>query len=308
MFSKPTARVLAILDLFMSHPSKAYGLTELTRILGLNKATCHAILSTMARYGFLAQDSRSKAYRLGPSIAAAGMSAFAQFPVLEVARPRLEALSKELQLGCGLMGRSGDQLVLLTNYGIPEPLEFPFHQGLRLPNAAPLGAAFIAWSSPNKLQQWLDSAQAHLPEWDENLDKRLRISVIGIRARGFEVTLISEAEAALEQELAKPKENWSLEEVAEHVQHYRESLCRNHYHLDRIEEGRQYQVANIAVPIFASGEEPELVISAGSIRRPVSAQDILAIADRLKLAAKEISEAATATLSYPQPDQDPPTA
>jgi hypothetical protein len=40
----------------------------------------------------------------------------------------------------------------------------------------------------------------------------------------------------------------------------------------------------------------------------VSAQDILAIADRLKLAAKEISEAATATLSYPQPDQDPPTA
>ncbi len=300
MFSKPTARVLAILDLFMSHPSKVYGLTELTRILGLNKATCHAILSTMTRYGFLAQDSRSKAYRLGPSIAAAGISAFAQFPVLEVARPRLEALSKELQLGCGLMGRSGEQLVLLSNYGIPEPLDFPFHQGLRLPNIAPLGATFIAWSAAHKLNHWLESAQQHLTSWDDELDKRLRISVIGIRARGFEVTLATEAENLWEQELAKPKQNWSLEEVTSHAQRYREALCNSHYHLDRIEEGRRYQVANIAVPIFASGDEPELVISAGSIRRAVSAQDILAIAERLQRAATEISDAAQATLGYRQ--------
>lgn len=284
----------------MSHPSKAYGLTELTRILGLNKATCHAILSTMTRYGFLAQDGRSKAYRLGPSIAAAGISAFAQFPALEFARPRLEELSQELQLGCGLVGRSGEQLVLLANYGIPEPLDFPFHQGLRLPNAAPLGAAFIAWSAAGKLQQWLNRAQQHLPEWDEALDKRLRISVIGIRARGFEVTLITEAERQWERELAKPKENWNLEEVASHAQRYREALCSNQYHLDRIEDGPQYHVANIAVPIFSGDDEPELVISAGSIRRPVSAQDILAIAKRLQLAAAQISDAARATLGYSQ--------
>lgn len=299
MFSKPTARVLAIMDLFMSHPSKAFGLTELTRILGLNKATCHAILSTMGRYGFLAQDPRSKAYRLGPSIAAAGIAAFAQFPVLEFARPELEALGRELKLGCGVLGRSGEQLVLLANYGIPQPLHFPYQQGLRLPAIAPLGACFIAWSSAGKLNQWLHAAQAHLGEWDEELDKRLRISVIGIRARGFEVTLISDAERRFEQELAKPKENWSLEEVADHARRYREQLCEGNYHLDRIEKGRRYHVANIAVPVFGDGEEPELVISAGSISNPISAEDILAVAQRLQHAAERITEAARATLGFP---------
>ena len=298
MFSKPTARVLAIMDLFMSHPSKAFGLTELTRILGLNKATCHAILSTMARYGFLAQDPRSKAYRLGPSIAAAGIAAFAQFPVLEFARPELEALGRQLKLGCGVLGRSGEQLVLLANYGIPQPLNFPYQQGLRLPAIAPLGASFIAWSPASKLNQWLETAQVHREDWDEELDKRLRISVIGIRARGFEVTLATDAERCFEQELAKPKENWSLEEVADHARRYREQLCESNYHLDRIEKGQRYHVANIAVPVFGDGEEPELVISAGSISNPISADDILAVAQRLQDAAKRITEAARATLGF----------
>lgn len=298
MFSKPTARVLAILDLFMSHPSKTFGLTELTRILGLNKATCHAILSTMARYGFLAQDPRSKAYRLGPSIAAAGIAAFAQFPVLEFARPELESLGREHKLGFGVLGRSGEQLVLLANYGIPQPLSFPYQQGLRLPAIAPLGACFIAWSPASKLEQWLKAAQSHREEWDPELDQRLRISVIGIRARGFEVTLATDAERHFEQELAKPKENWSLEEVADHARRYREQLCDSPYHLDRIEQGQRYQIANIAVPVFGDGDEPALVISAGSIGKPISADDILAIAERLQTAAERITAAARATLGF----------
>ena len=37
LFSRPTARVLAILDLLMANPSQGFGLTEMTRRLGLNK-------------------------------------------------------------------------------------------------------------------------------------------------------------------------------------------------------------------------------------------------------------------------------
>ena len=72
LFSQPTARALAILDLLMANPQQAFGLTEMTRRLNLNKATCHAILTTMANYGFLVQHPKTKAYRLGPSIIAAG--------------------------------------------------------------------------------------------------------------------------------------------------------------------------------------------------------------------------------------------
>ena len=78
LFSQPTARALAILDLLMANPDQAFGLTEMTRRLNLNKATCHAILTTMSTYGFLVQHPKTKAYRLGPSIIAAGNAAFAR--------------------------------------------------------------------------------------------------------------------------------------------------------------------------------------------------------------------------------------
>ena len=65
LFSQPTARALAILDLLMANPNQAFGLTEMTRRLNLNKATCHAILTTMSSYGYLVQHPKTRAYRLG---------------------------------------------------------------------------------------------------------------------------------------------------------------------------------------------------------------------------------------------------
>ncbi|WP_269618381.1 IclR family transcriptional regulator [Zhongshania sp. BJYM1] len=291
MFSKPTARALSILDLLMAHPQKSFGLTELTRTLNLNKATCHAILSTMITYGFLVQDEKNKQYRLGPSIVAAGNAAFAQFPVLEYARPELEKLTKELNIGCGVIGRSAKHLVLLANYGITNPLDFPFQLGLRLPNAGPLGAAFIAWSPAKNLEAWLQSAQL-TDEFDEKLDQRLRIAVIGIRARGFEVTLKTRAEEALELALSEGRQNWSLEQQAQSTEHYREALCHEDYHLNRIEPEHRYAVCNIAVPVFGKGSEPELIFSTGSIRDTLSGRQINEIAARLETAAQNVTLAA----------------
>ncbi len=146
LFSQPTARALAILDLLMANPNQAFGLTEMTRRLNLNKATCHAILTTMANYGFLVQHPKTKAYRLGPSIIAAGNAAFAQFPVLEYARPELEGLQNDLDLGFAVTGRSKLHMVLLAMYGHASPLLASFQLGLRLPNTAPVAACFTAFS------------------------------------------------------------------------------------------------------------------------------------------------------------------
>ena len=266
LFSKPTARALAILDLLMAHPHKAFGLTELTRTLNLNKATCHAILSTMTTYGFLIQDERHKQYRLGPSIVAAGNAAFAQFPALEYARPELEKLTSELGIGCGVIGRSAKHLVLLANYGIPKPLDFPFQLGLRLPNTGPLGA---------------------------------------IRARGYEVTLKTQAEQDLEVALSNGRLNWSLEQQAQSTELYREALCSEDYHLNRIEPDRMYPVCNIAVPVFGRGSEPELVFSTGSIDGSLSGKQITEIATQLQSAAKNVTLAAHSASGL---DTQPPSS
>ncbi|WP_101757125.1 IclR family transcriptional regulator [Oceanicoccus sp. KOV_DT_Chl] len=295
LFSKPTARALAIIDLLMANPHQSFGLTDITRRLNLNKATCHAILTTMSTYGFLVQDSKSKAYRLGPSIAAAGHAAFAQFPVLEYARPELEKLTSELGMGCGAIGRSGSHIVLLAHYRTSAPFESPFQMGLRLPNIAPLGACFIAWSPANQLQQWLDRSHNSRGEYHEKFDQSLRISVIAIHSRGFEVTLKTSAEATLGKSLAVLNENWSLDTLEKATNTYQQTLCDEPYHLDRIDPKRSYDVCNISVPVFGYSRTPELTFTVGSITQALTGAEILDIAERLKEASLRVTKAARET-------------
>ena len=292
LFSQPTARALAILDLLMANPNQAFGLTEMTRRLNLNKATCHAILTTMATYGFLVQHPKTKAYRLGPSIIAAGNAAFVQFPVLEYARPALESLEQDLDVGFAVTGRSKSHMVLLALYGKASHLINNFQLGLRLPNIAPIGACFTAWSPAKHLQAWLDAAHEACGGYDEKLDQRLRMSVIGIRARGYEVVLRTRAEAALHEGLKQIQENWNLTDLEEVTANYQRALCDEQVHLDRIDPRARYEVSTINVPVFAQRQLPALCFAAGSFEKPVTGAEIEHIADRMRTAANEVAEVA----------------
>lgn len=292
LFSQPTARALAILDLLMANPNEAFGLTEMTRRLNLNKATCHAILTTMANYGFLVQHPQTKAYRLGPSIIAAGNAAFAQFPVLEYARPELEAMQGDLDLGFGVTGRSKLHQVLLALYGRATPLIDSFQLGLRLPNTAPLAACFIAFSPARELEAWLTRAHESRGGYNEKLDQKLRVAVIGIRARGYEVTLKTRAEARFTEELVKIHDAWSLTALESAANTFQHDLCDEYYQLDRIEPGKRYEISTISVPVFADQEAPVVLFVAGSFDGPVSGAQIEEIAARMQEAADRVTRLA----------------
>ena len=293
LFSQPTARALAILDLLMANPQQAFGLTEMTRRLNLNKATCHAILTTMANYGFLVQHPKTKAYRLGPSIIAAGNAAFAQFPVLEYARPELESLQSDLDIGFAVTARSKLHLVLLALYGRATPLIDSFQLGLRLPNTAPVAACFTAFSPAKQLEEWLTRAHESRGGYNEKLDQKLRVSVIGIRARGFEVTLKTRAEEELTRELARIHESWSLSELEDAANAYQRDLCDEQYHLDRIDPKTRYHVSTISVPVFVYRVVPVMCFVAGSFDNPITGAQIEEIAERMKASAERVTRLAS---------------
>jgi DNA-binding IclR family transcriptional regulator len=289
LFSQPTARALAILDLLMANPHQAFGLTEMTRRLNLNKATCHAILTTMANYGFLVQHPKTKAYRLGPSIIAAGNAAFAQFPVLEYARPELESLQNDLDIGFAVTGRSKQHMVLLALYGQASELIDSFQLGLRLPNTAPVAACFTAFSPAKHLEAWLTRAHDSRGGYNEKLDQKLRVSVIGIRARGYEVTLKTRAEAELTRELSRIHNSWSLTELEDAANRYQHDLCDEHFHLDRIDPKARYDVSTISVPVFVENKLPVVCFVAGSFKQPVTGAEIEDIAGRIKESADRVT-------------------
>jgi DNA-binding IclR family transcriptional regulator len=293
LFSQPTARALAILDLLMANPHQAFGLTEMTRRLNLNKATCHAILTTMANYGFLVQHPKTKAYRLGPSIIAAGNAAFAQFPVLEYARPELEALQNDLGIGFAVTGRSKLHQVLLALYGRATPLIDSFQLGLRLPNTAPVAACFTAFSDAKYLEAWLTRAHDSRGGYYEKLDQRLRVSLIAIRARGYEVTLKTRAEAELRADLGRIHNAWSLTELENAANKYQHDLCDEHYHLDRVEPKARHEISTITVPVFAYKEIPVMCFVAGSIEKPITGTQVEEIAQRMKESADRVTSLAS---------------
>ena len=289
LFSQPTARALAVLDLLMANPQQAFGLTEMTRRLNLNKATCHAILTTMASYGFLVQHPRSRAYRLGPSIIAAGNAAFARFPVLEYARPELEGLQSDLDIGFAVTGLSSLHMVLLALYGRAAPLIDSFQLGLRLPNAAPVAACFTAFSPARDLEAWLARAHESRGGYNEKLDQKLRVAVIAIRARGYEATLKTRAEARLTEELGRIHNAWSLAALEDAANRYQRDLCEEQYHLDRIDPRSRYAISTISVPVFASGDVPAMCFVAGSFDRPFSGTEIEEIATRMQASAERVT-------------------
>jgi DNA-binding IclR family transcriptional regulator len=295
LFSQPTARALAILDLLMANPHQAFGLTEMTRRLNLNKATCHAILTTMSNYGFLVQHPKTKAYRLGPSIIAAGNAAFAQFPVLEYARPELESLGSELDVGFAVTGRSKTHVVLLGLYGSASSLIDQFQLGLRLPNTAPIGACFTAWSPAKNLELWLTRCHEARGEYNEKLDQRLRMSVISIRARGYEIILKTRAEQELHRNLEQIQNAWNLKDLEEITQNYQRALCDEYIHLDRFEPRSRYEVSAINVPVFAYKQMPAVNFAAGSFGKPISGAEIEKLAEQMRGAAERISEKARAS-------------
>jgi DNA-binding IclR family transcriptional regulator len=302
LFSQPTARALAILDLLMANPHQSFGLTEMTRRLNLNKATCHAILTTMANYGFLVQHPKTKAYRLGPSIIAAGNAAFAQFPVLEYARPELESLQNELSIGFAVTGRSKLHQVLLALYGRAGSLIESFQLGLRLPNTAPVAGCYTAFSPANQLEAWLTRAHDSRGGYNEKLDQKLRVSLISIRARGYEVTLKTDAEVELTKELGRIHNSWSLTELEEAANKYQHDLCDEHYHLDRIDPRARYDVSTITVPVFVYKEVPVMCFVAGSMDAPISGAQIEEIAARMLESATRVTNLASGRIKLEQGD------
>ncbi|MEM0954495.1 MAG: hypothetical protein AAGI24_10170, partial [Pseudomonadota bacterium] len=148
------------------------------------------------------------------------------------------------------------------------------------------------------LQAWLTSAHEARGEYNERLDQRLRMSVIGIRARGYEVVLKTRAEAQLYEDLKHIQNAWNLADLEEVTANYQRALCEEQVHLDRIDPRARYEVSTITVPVFAQRQLPALCFAAGSFNKPLPGSEIETIAARLSTAASEVADVAKSHAPY----------
>src|SRR3990172_1640967 len=85
-------RAARILTLLAGGPDSELGVSEISRHLGLNKSTAHAILATLCDHLFIERDPVTKLYRPGPALYVLAGTLNEGSSVTALARPALQDL------------------------------------------------------------------------------------------------------------------------------------------------------------------------------------------------------------------------
>lgn len=106
-------RALDILEI-LAQSRRGLPLMELSAQTGLNFSTCHHLLATMAKRGYVSQDKRSKYYFLGNRIFGLSEGRMQQLDLLVYAKSALEDLNRRTGEAVHLAIVEGGELVTLA--------------------------------------------------------------------------------------------------------------------------------------------------------------------------------------------------
>lgn len=175
--SPPTERVIAVIELLGSEPARQFTLAEICRSLNISRATGHAILTTLTAHDWVTRDPASAEYAWGPAMASLAKPADSL-----VYRGELQALATDAGTQVSLTRREGRTMVIVETAG--ECLTGPrISPGLRTPLVAPFGRDYVAWSSAETQNAWLEA----IGQPDPGLRRRMASVLKEIRHRGFVV-------------------------------------------------------------------------------------------------------------------------
>jgi DNA-binding IclR family transcriptional regulator len=182
-------RAIRVLYLFKSGGKKEYGVSEISRLLHLNKSTVHNILNTLTQHRFLEQNSVTRSYRLGPALAELGSLVRNQLDVREVARPHLRRLMERAN-ATFLLGTFDGQAITIVDKEEPQAeVRVATSIGMKIPFCAgAFGRAFLAYLPSETVDQLLANPglKAFTPTsiTDPN---QYRAALATVRAQGYAV-------------------------------------------------------------------------------------------------------------------------
>lgn len=137
-------KALSLLDHFDAETPE-FGLAELARASRFDKATTRRLLVALASMGFLEQDALTRRYRLGATLVRLARIREALFPMIELARPIADALSRGSGETVHVSQIAGD--VLSSNYVCEslQPIRVRVSVGMKLPfSCTASGLAFLS--------------------------------------------------------------------------------------------------------------------------------------------------------------------
>jgi IclR family KDG regulon transcriptional repressor len=149
-------RATEILSLF-SIERPRLGITEISQLLSLNKATVQGLIRTLAQQGFLQQDKESRKYELGVKLYELGIAFSGGLEINQKAQEPAGRLAREVEQLVRVAIQNGDTAVVILDV-LPRTEPLPFYSyGPRIPLfCTALGKALLAFSEEDEIVSYLD--------------------------------------------------------------------------------------------------------------------------------------------------------
>lgn len=148
---------MQLLDCF-TRERPELGVSELSRLVGMHKATVHRILMALEHHGLMEQDAATEKYRLGLKLLELGSRVVARLELPAVARPELERLVAQTGETAHLVVVDQDEGLYLEKVESPRPFRMPSQVGRRLPlHCTGVGKAILAFLEPAERQRIIEA-------------------------------------------------------------------------------------------------------------------------------------------------------
>lgn len=155
-------RAIRALYLFKEGNQREYGVSEISRLLDLNKSTAHNILNTLVHHNFLIQNESTRRYRLGPALAELGGLVRSQIDMRAVARPYLRRLMEQTEATI-LLGTFNNAFITIIDKDEPlTNVRVAASIGMQIPFCAgSFGKTFLAFLPDEMINKLLKQPGLH---------------------------------------------------------------------------------------------------------------------------------------------------
>ncbi|MBX6389870.1 MAG: helix-turn-helix domain-containing protein [Frankia sp.] len=296
--SNPTRRLVGVLDVLIRQPRRSFGLTELAKAAGISKGTCFAIAETLVEHGYLVQNAKTRAYRLGPALITAGQAVLGGFVDLRPALGLLTRFSAEFDVTCSVLAVDDDQLVVLERVGNPDPIFGLSQVGARLPFAPPWGAPFVAWWPDSELEAWFGRALSPL---SSEQTSALRHALRAGRRLGYIVTRELPPGSPAAEDLHRLRATAGRVDLASLRRLADARLAGAGYYVEDLHPDETYRVNHVAVPVLGAHGEVVVSLLAMLFGRTLTAAALERLGTRMTELARAVAALVARPIAPPSP-------
>jgi DNA-binding IclR family transcriptional regulator len=166
---------------------------------------------------------------------------------------------------------------------------FGLDVGQKVPFVAPVGAVYIAWSSDEEIEEWIQRAESGPP--DDARRERHRQSAQAIRIRGYSIGIQSDVYAKILDAVSSTTRGAEGDDGSEQVLGILQGTSSDDYSLIELRAQAHHHVVFIAAPVFDAARRVIGALTLLGFSAPLSGYDIDAIGQRLLRSAGAVSEA-----------------